>query len=98
MQNTVGSRFKKIRKILNLSQEELAKNLNITKQAISNIENSKSMPSIVSMSKLATKYNINLNYLIADSGEIYISKDENYKSLRNTLLEEVDEFLKARGI
>ena len=83
---------------MNMSQDELAKILGITKQAVSNIENSKSMPSIASMSKLAKDYNINLNYLIADIGDVYSMRDKNYKTLRNTLLDEVDQFLKARGI
>ncbi len=98
MENTVGSRFKKIRKILDMSQEELANFLNVTKQAISNIENSKSLPSISVMAKLAKEYNINLNYLIAEIGEIIIVKDKNYKSIRESLMEEVNKFLEARGV
>ena len=98
MENTVGNRFKKVRKVLNMSQGELASFLGITKQAVSNIENSKSMPSISVMAKLASKYNINLNYLIAEIGDIILLKDKNYKSLRDSLLDEVDNFLKARGV
>ena len=99
MQNTVGSRFKYVRKMLNMSQEMLANILDITKQAVSNIENSKSMPSIQIMSKLAIKYSINLNYLVAGIGDMYINtNNENYKNLRQTLLDEVDNYLKARGI
>ena len=98
MENTVGKRFKKIRQILSMSQGELANILGITKQAVSNIENSKSMPSISVMSKLAKEYDINLNYLIAEIGDVISTKDKNYKSLRESLLKEVDIFLKARGV
>ncbi len=97
-ESTVGTRFKKIRKILDMSQEELASFLNVTKQAISNIENSKSLPSITVMAKLAKEYDINLNYLIAEIGEVVLTKDKNYKSIRDLLMEEVNKFLDERGV
>ncbi len=94
----IGSRIKHIRKILNKSQEELACELSLTKQAISNIETSKSLPSMALLSKLLIDYDINLNYIVSGIGDIFISKEKTYKSLRNSLIKEVEEFLDSRGI
>lgn len=94
----IGERFKSIRKILNISQDEFAQSLGITKQAISNIEHSKSMPSVGTMDKLLSKFDINLNYLISGIGNIFNNQQEIYKSLRSQLLSEVEAMLDAKGI
>lgn len=94
----IGIRIKKIRKILNKSQEELALELGLTKQAISNIETSKSLPSMAFLSKLLLDYDVNLNFIVCGIGEIFMTNEKTYKSLRNSLLKEVEQLLDARGI
>lgn len=94
----IGIRFKNIRKILKKSQDELAIELGVTKQAISNIENAKSMPGLTLLNKLLTSYDVNLNYLVAGIGDIFTEKEKTYKTLRNTLIKEVEELLDSRGI
>ena len=94
----IGTRIKKIRKLLDKSQEELANELNVTKQAISNIENSKSAPGINLLSKLLIDYDININYIIAGIGDVFITKEKTYQSIKKSLIEEVELFLEARGI
>ena len=89
---------KNVRKLLNKSQEELAKELNITKQAISNIENSKSSPGINLLSKLLVDYDININYIIAGLGDIFVTKEKTYQNLRQSLIKEVEMFLETKGI
>ena len=94
----IGIRFKNIRKLLKKSQDELAVELGITKQAISNIENAKSMPGLSLLSKLLIDYGINLNYVISGVGDIFIEKEKTYKTLRTSLIEEVERLLDSRGI
>ncbi len=94
----IGIRFKNVRKLLKKSQDELAIELGITKQAISNIENSKSLPGLLLLSKLLIDYDINLNYIIAGIGDIFIEKEKTYKTLRTSLIEEVERLLDSRGI
>lgn len=94
----IGIRIKKIRKILNKSQEGLALELGLTKQAISNIETSKSLPSMAFLSKLLLDYDVNLNFIVCGIGEIFMTNEKTYKSLRNSLLKEVEQLLDARGI
>ncbi|MBQ8847474.1 MAG: helix-turn-helix transcriptional regulator [Candidatus Gastranaerophilales bacterium] len=94
----IGLRIKNIRKLLNKSQEELASEVSLTKQAISNIETAKSAPGINLLSKLLLDYNVNLNYIIGGMGDIFITKDKTYESLRASLIKEVELFLDNRGI
>lgn len=94
----IGIRIKNIRKLLNKSQEQLAAELNLTKQAISNIETSKSLPSMALLSKLLVDYDVNLNYVVSGMGDIFLSNEKSYKTLRSSLLKEVEQFLDSRGI
>lgn len=95
---TMGIRFKYVRKLLNKSQEDLATDLSVTKQAISNIETCKCFPSIPLLYKLACDYDVNLNYLVLGHGDIFRVKEKTYQSLRETLIQEVETILNARGI
>ncbi len=95
--NKMGSRIKLLRQQLNMSQDELAKSLGVTKQAISNMENSKSSPSISVLHKLNIKFDINLNYLISGVGNFYVTK-ETENNLKETILNDFKIYLRARGI
>ena len=94
----IGFRFKTIRKILNKSQEQLASDLNVSKQAISNIENSKSLPSIALLSKLLIDYNVNINFLLSGSGDTFINSNNSETSIKDSIIQEVEKYLETRGI
>ncbi len=95
---SIGQRFRNVRKMLNLSQEQFAASLGITKQAISNVEHSKSLPSTTIMNKMLINYGVNLNYLISEVGNMFNNQDEIYKSLKKQLIREMENILEARGI
>lgn len=59
---------------MNLSQEELAEKVYVTRQTISNWENSKNYPDIHSLLLLSSLFNISLDQLI--KGDIDIMKEE----------------------
>lgn len=66
---------------MNLSQEELAEKVYVTRQTISNWENNKNYPDIHSLLLLSSLFNISLDQLI--KGDIKIMKDEiNKKGLK----------------
>ena len=96
--NSIGQRFKNVRKVLNMSQEEFASSLGITKQAISNFEHSKSLPSMVILNKMLLNFDVNLNYLVSEVGSMFNNNDKIYTSLRSQLLSEMEAILDARGI
>ena len=70
----VGNQIKKYRSELNLSQEELAQKIYVTRQTVSNWENGKSYPDIHSLLMLSTLFNISLDQLI--KGDVKIMKQE----------------------
>ena len=94
----IGQRFKNVRKVLNMSQEEFAESLGVTKQAISNVEHSKSLPSTAVMNKMLLNFDVNLNYLVSEVGNMFVNQDKIYKSLRAQLMSEMETLLDARGI
>lgn len=59
---------------MNLSQEELAEKIYVTRQTISNWENSKNYPDIHSLLLLSSLFDISLDQLI--KGDIDIMKEE----------------------
>ena len=95
---SIGLRIKKIRQLLGKSQQELADEINITKQAISNMETDKSAPSINLLSKLLLDYGVNLNFVIGGSGCVFLSDETPKTSLKDTILKEVEQMLVERGI
>ena len=70
----LNTQIKKYRINMNLSQEELAEKVYVTRQTISNWENSKNYPDIHSLLLLSSLFNISLDHLI--KGDIDIMKEE----------------------
>lgn len=70
----LNAQIKKYRTNLNLSQEELAEKVYVTRQTISNWENNKNYPDIHSLLLLSSLFDISLDQLI--KGDINIMKEE----------------------
>ena len=70
----LNTQIKKYRSNMNLSQEELAEKVYVTRQTISNWENNKNYPDIHSLLLLSSLFNISLDQLI--KGDINIMKEE----------------------
>lgn len=74
----LNTQIKKYRTDMNLSQEELAEKVYVTRQTISNWENNKNYPDIHSLLLLSSLFNVSLDQLI--KGDIDIMKEEIEKS------------------
>ena len=70
----LGSQLKKYRASLNLSQEELAEKIYVTRQTVSNWENEKSYPDIHSLLLLSSLFHVSLDQLI--KGDVEIMKEK----------------------
>ncbi len=70
----ISTQIKKYRNAMELSQEELAEKIYVTRQTISNWENGKSYPDISSLLLLSSLFNVSLDQLI--KGDIEIMKKE----------------------
>ena len=88
----IGERLKELRKLNNLSQEQVAKELNITRQAISKWETDKTMPDIENIILLSKLYNVSLESIMGEEEEKNIEESEkpipqyNKKVTENELL------------
>lgn len=94
--NTIGEKIKYIRQDKGLTQAEFGQNIGLSKQAVSNVENNLSNPSIDFIGKLIVYYNINSNWLIANLGEPY-NAVKNLSS-REEILKDIENILIKRGI
>ena len=70
----LNEQIKKHRAEMNLSQEELAEKIYVTRQSISNWENGKTYPDIHSLLLLSSLFGISLDQLV--KGDIEIMKEE----------------------
>ena len=60
----LGNQIKKYRSERQLSQDQLAEHIYVSRQTISNWENEKSYPDIVSVLKMSDLYGVSLDYLL----------------------------------
>ena len=67
--------IKKLRTCRSLSQVELAKNLHVSKQCISNWENDNILPSVDMLVKIADYFDVTTDYLLGLTGKNMISVD-----------------------
>ncbi len=59
-----GERIKELRTSLGFNQVEMAKALSVSKQSISNWENSNILPSIDMLERIADMYSVSTDYLL----------------------------------
>lgn len=74
----IAEKIKSLRLEHNLTQEELAKEIFVTRNAISKWENNKGIPNLDSLKLLANYFNVSLDYLINDEDfkELTIKNNE----------------------
>ena len=65
----IGTKIKEARMEAQLTQEQVADELGISRQTMSNWENNKTYPDIVSVIKMSDLYKVSLDYLLKGSGE-----------------------------
>ena len=81
---SIGTRIKELRTGMNLTQEELAKSINVTKGAIANYEKEVSIPKPEIMYKLFSALNCDANYLYQD--DIKNLKQDTYSLVEKKLV------------
>ena len=62
--NVVNTSIKELRKKKNMTQDELAEKLNVTRQAVSNWENGKTQPDIETLTQLAEVFDVSVERII----------------------------------
>ncbi|EKN1188825.1 helix-turn-helix transcriptional regulator, partial [Listeria monocytogenes] len=76
----IGKRIREYRKIYNLSQEQLADKIFVSRQTVSNWENDKTYPDIQIIVSLSILFNVSLDELIREDLEEMKMKISNNKA------------------
>ena len=69
MKETMGQIIRRLRKERDLTQEELAEQLNISSQAVSKWESAQSIPDINKILKLSEIFGVSTDFLLKDEME-----------------------------
>ena len=82
----IGTKIKNARTSANLTQEQVAEALDVSRQTVSNWENEKTYPDIVSVIKMSDLYNISLDHLLKEkSMSDYLEESTNTVRSKNKL-------------
>lgn len=79
-----GEHLKKLREERNMSQEKLAEELHVSRQAISKWENNKAMPDIENLKALGNLYGISMNELLEYTNIVIENEVEDNKKTSRT--------------
>lgn len=85
-------RLKKLRELSNLTQNELASKLGVTKQSVSNWENGNILPSIEMLVKIAKLFSVSTDYLLGMKTTSKTKSKEEKTEFINKLLKLIDDF------
>ncbi len=99
----IGSRMKKLRKNVKLSQTAMARNLRVRPSAISQMETGKIKPSVDTLILLSEKFDVNLHWMITGEGSMYEiagdaegSTERRLEKIRSFINQEMTTLVKAR--
>ena len=93
-------RIKKIRKELDLTQQEFADRIGIKRNTVASYETGKSNLSDGAVSLICREFNVNEEWLRAGKGEMFIeqTKDEQIAAFVGSILKDEDDSFKRRLI
>ncbi len=73
--NDFGERLKDLRVQNDMTQEDVASKLFVTKQAVSRWENGNCLPDVATLGKLAEIFDVNIDYLLIGNDNVKIEKE-----------------------
>lgn len=79
----IGKKIKEARVASGLTQEQVAEELHISRQTISNWENEKSYPDIVSLVKMSDLYSVSMDELLKGDGKMLEHLEESTNVVRS---------------
>lgn len=79
----IGQRIKTVRQAHNMTQEYVAEQLGVSRQTISNWENNRSYPDIISVIKMSDLYSISLDELLKEDQKMIEHLEESTNVVKN---------------
>lgn len=76
MENTIGNRIHNVIKALNISKAEFCAKMDVAPTVIYNILNGRNKPGFDLLGKIINTFNVDPNYLLRGTGEMFISNDD----------------------
>jgi transcriptional regulator with XRE-family HTH domain len=76
MKREIGGRFKRFREAINKTQTQMAKELGVYQSTITNIEVGKTFPSLKYLYHYHHSYGLNINWLLSNVGELFVTLEE----------------------
>lgn len=80
----IGSKIRNARNNAGLTQEQVAEQLGVSRQSISNWENNRSYPDIISVIKMSDLYSVSLDHLLKDREEVQTMNNGYYEYLKES--------------
>lgn len=96
----MNERLKKLRKELDMTQQEFAEGIGIKRNTMATYESGRNEPIDAVISLICTKYNVNENWLRTGEGEMFIemSYDDEIAQFVGQVMSEEDDSFKKRLI
>lgn len=91
-----GNKLKNIRKHFKLTQEEMAARLGIAVRSYAAYEREENNPPYSMLVLLCKEHNINLNWFVADIGEMFNAPK--FEDVQDEITLKVENILKAKGL
>lgn len=94
-----ADKLTQLRKKAGWSQEELAEQMNVTRQSVSKWEGSQSIPDLEKMIRLSELFGVSTDYLLKDEIEVeeYHTPSDEVSKIRRVSLEEANAFLSVKA-
>jgi transcriptional regulator with XRE-family HTH domain len=96
--SSMGTRIKQVRNELHLKQEDFARHFGFSRAFLSAIEQDKCKLSVDNITKLLIDFNVNINFILAGIGDIFIKKEDENEKIKTMLKQMIDEEMKYRGM
>jgi transcriptional regulator with XRE-family HTH domain len=74
--NSIGQRIIDIRSMLNMTQEDISKDIYVSRSAVGQYETGVKLPSRAVIAHICNTYNVNKDWLLTGKGEIFITTAE----------------------
>lgn len=87
--NNIKDRIKFIRTSKNLTQNKLAEALGVTRDVISSFESGRVIPKQLFINHTCTKFNINKEWLLNGTGDMYNSNNINHSEIKEIICENI---------
>ncbi len=81
----IGYKIRKVREVLKLTNSQLADHIGHARSSFCRYEQGKTPPRLTTLYRLGEKYNVSLDWLIRDKGEMFYKKKEVSEPKKETI-------------